>query len=126
LGLIVGSALGDMGLSQHGMLGASLHVAAIGIFFGAVAILVGAITGNRRVTIGVSAGLALLAFASASFLPLSESLAGGAKASPWYYFNDSVPLANGIEWAHVLILVAASVILVIASLPVFRGRDLRG
>ncbi len=126
LGLLAGSALGDMGLPQEGMLGASVHTAVIGILFGGVAILIGTATGNRRATTGAAAGLAVLSFATASFLPLSDSLADGATFSPWYYFNDSVPLANGIEWAHVLILVAASVILVIASLPVFRGRDLRG
>ncbi|MGB3829298.1 MAG: ABC transporter permease subunit [Ornithinimicrobium sp.] len=126
LGLLAGSALGDMGLTQQGMLGASVHVAAIGVLFGAVAILVGAATGARRVTTAASAGLALLAFATASFLPLSESLADGVKASPWYYFNESVPLANGIEWPHLLILAGASVVLVLVSLPVFRARDLRG
>lgn len=125
-GLVLGSAVGDMGLSTQGMLGASVHIVMISVLFGAVAILIGVTTGNRRVTTGATAGLALLAFAAASFLPLSESLADGAKASPWYYFNDSIPLANGIEWTHVLVLAVATVVLILASLPIFRARDLRG
>lgn len=126
LGLFAGSALGDMGLPQQGMIGASVHVAAIGIFFGAIAILVGAATGNRRATTGTTAGLAVLSFATASFLPLSETLADGAKFSPWYYFNNSIPLANGTDWTHVLILTVAAIVLVLVSLPIFRARDLRG
>ncbi|UJH70358.1 hypothetical protein [Ornithinimicrobium sp. INDO-MA30-4] len=59
-------------------------------------------------------------------MPLSESLADGAKASPWYYFNNAIPLANGIEWAHVLILIGGGVLLVLATLPIFTRRDLRG
>lgn len=125
-GLLLGDVVGDMGMANQGMLGASAHVVLISLLFGAVAILVGAATGNRRVTTGTAAGLAVIAFAAASFLPLSESLADGAKASPWYYFNDSVPLANGVEWTHLLVLAVATVVLIGASLPVFRARDLRG
>ncbi|MBW8172234.1 ABC transporter permease subunit [Ornithinimicrobium sp. Arc0846-15] len=126
LGLLIGSAVGDMGLSQSGMIGASVHITAVGIFFGGVAILIGAISGKRRLTIGAAAGLAGLSFAAASFLPLSDSLANGAKASPWYYFNNAIPLANGIEWTHVLILIGGGALLVVTTLPIFKRRDLRG
>ncbi|UJH70359.1 ABC transporter permease [Ornithinimicrobium sp. INDO-MA30-4] len=39
VGLLIGSVVGDMGLSQSGMIGASVHITAVGIFFGGVATL---------------------------------------------------------------------------------------
>lgn len=125
-GLVLGSLVGDMGLSFSGIVGATAHTGALGVLFGAVALLVGSTTGNRRLTTVVSAGLATLAFTAASFLPAVDALAGGAKASPWYYFSSSVPLANGVHGGHLLVLVTASVVVTLVAVWAFPRRDLRG
>lgn len=125
-GLVGGNLLGDLGLTASGMIGAGLHAALLGILFGVLAIVVGAATGDKRLTNAVAGGLAVVAFAVSSFLPLSDTLAGGAKASPWYYFNSSEPLANGADVTHLLILAAAAIVLAAAGLAAFTRRDLRG
>lgn len=125
-GMVAGTLIGDMGLTFAGIVGASVHVAAIGVLFGAVALLVGSATGNRRLTTIVSAGLAAVAFIASAFLPLVDSLADVAKASPWFYYNDSDPLANGVDVGHLLVLVAATLMVTAVAAVVFPRRDLRG
>jgi len=125
-GLAVATPLGDLGISASGMLGAGLHTAALGILFGVIAVIVGSASGSRRLTNAVAGGLATLAFAMNSFLPLSDSLAGLAKLSPWYYFNSGDPLANGPNLGQLLVLGAAALVILALGPGVFNRRDLRG
>lgn len=126
VGLGLGSIVGDMGLGVAEIIAASLHTGALGLLFGGIALAVGTWTGNSKLTAAVAAGLGGLAFALASFLPLSDSLADGAKASPWYYYNSSNPLANGADYLHLAVLVvAAALVMALAGLG-FGRRDLRG
>ncbi|MGA8211165.1 MAG: ABC transporter permease subunit [Nocardioidaceae bacterium] len=126
VGLALGSVVGDMGLSLPGVAAVALHTWLLGVVFGAVAIAVGAGTGDRRVTLAVAAGLAVAAFAVASFLPLSSSLADGVRVSPWYYFNSSDPLAHGADIAHLTVLLVTAVVVAAVGVLRFRRRDLRG
>jgi len=125
-GLAAANPIGDLGISASGMLGAGLHTAALGILFGVIAVIVGSASGSRRLTNAVAGGLATLAFAMNSFLPLSDSLAGLAKLSPWYYFNSGDPLANGPNLGQLLVLGAAALVILALGPGVFNRRDLRG
>lgn len=126
IGLGLGSIVGDMDLGAANIAAASAHTGALGLLFGAVGIAVGAATGDRRLTTALTAGLAGLAFALASFLPLSDSLAEGAKASPWYYYNSSDPLANGADPLHLTVLVVSAVLVFLVGVLSFGRRDLKG
>lgn len=126
VGLTVGSLVGDMDLGLAGIVGASLHVAALGLLFGTVAVAVGAWTGNAKLTSSVAAGLGGLSFALASFLPLSASLADAARVSPWYYYNSSNPLSNGADPLHLAVLLVLAALALALGLFAFRRRDLRG
>lgn len=126
LGIVVGSMIGDLNISPSGVVGACLHVGLLGVSFGAVAILASALTGDRRVSVAASAGLAGLAFAVSSFLPLSDSLAEGARFSPWYYFSDNDPLLNGPQPINLVVLAMISVALLAIAMRIYARRDLRG
>lgn len=126
LGLLLGDLVGDMGLSWAGIAGASLHVAALGLLLGAVALTVSAWSGSSRLTTAVAAGLGGLSFALASFLPLSDSLAEGARTSPWYYYNSSDPLAHGADPLHLAVLLALTALVLLGGQHGFTRRDLRG
>lgn len=126
VGIVLANLIGDLGISADGVFGATTHTVMLGIFFGIIAILIGAATGNRRLTAGATGGLAAVAFAISTFLPLSNSLADGARVSPWYYFNASNPLVYGADPDHLIVLAAMSVIPMVASAVIFCRRDLRG
>lgn len=126
VGLWLGSLAGDMGLSASGVLAAGIHAGLLGAVFGSAALTIASLTGSRRLTVAASSALAGLAFALSSFLPLSESLANGAKASPWYYYNSSDPLANGLDPMHILVLLALAAVMLVAAALSFERRDLKG
>jgi ABC-2 type transport system permease protein len=126
VGIVVADLIGDLGITANGVLGATTHTVLLAILFGMIAIFIGAATGNRRATTAAAAGLAALAFAISTFLPLSSSLAPGAKFSPWYYFNASNPLVHGADTGHLIILAATTLIPMAAACVIFRRRDLRG
>ena len=125
-GLVVADAIGNLGLSANGILGATVHTVLLGAVFGMLALLIGAGTGNRRFTTAVAGAVAAIAFAMSIFLPLSDSLADGAKLSPWYYFSASNPLLNGADLGHVVVLAAIAVLPALIAAVVFQLRDLRG
>ena len=48
------------------------------------------------------------------------------KVLPWYYFDGSDPVNNGVAWGHVALLVSASVFFLVVSIIGFNRRDLKG
>ncbi|MCB0948127.1 MAG: ABC transporter permease subunit [Mycobacterium sp.] len=125
-GLVVGNVIGNLGLTANGIVGATAHTVLVGIAFGTLALLIGAGTGNRRLTTATTGALAALAFAMSTFLPLSDALADGAKFSPWYYFSASNPLLNGADPGHLIVLATCAVLPALVAAVVFHMRDLRG
>ena len=93
--------------------------------FGALALALDAAVGNGRVAVFGGIGIALVSYLASSFLPLSESLAGYAKWSPYYYFLGSDPLVKGMNWGHGAILIGLTLVLIALSVVLFHRRDLR-
>jgi ABC-2 type transport system permease protein len=124
---IVGSAAWlDVSLEGLDVIALSVHLLANSLFYGFIALAVGAWTGNRSAAVGASVGLMVASFFAVGILPLVEGTEGWEKASPWYYFDGSDPLLNGIEWGHVVLLLVVSLVLGAAAVIGLRRRDLKG
>ncbi len=125
LGALVGSTIGGLGLDAGDVAAASLLAMMLGLSFGGLALVLGAATGRVSVAVEGSVGLALAAYVINSFLPLSDSLAGWARVSPFYYYLTGNPLANGIDWTHLTLLAGLFLGSVALSVVLFEHRDLR-
>ena len=123
-GTVVGAVVAGLGVSAAGFVGVTLHLIALGVAFGGVALAVGALLGRRRRTMGVTAGLAVAAYAAASFFPLNPDLAGWAEVSPWWYYQSSTPLANGTDIGHVIVLALLGVVATAVAVWGFQRREL--
>ncbi len=123
-GLIVPAALGVDTTGQN-LPALMLHMLAATLFFGFLALAVGAWTGNSGLAAGVSAGVMVVSFFAVGLLPMFPDIADAARAFPWYYFNGSDPLGNGIDWGHILVLLGATGLLAVAALIGVNRRDLR-
>jgi ABC-2 type transport system permease protein len=97
----------------------------LGLVFGALALALSAATGRGKVAVFGSIGVASVSYLAASFLPLSESLAGYTKWLPFYYYLSSDPLLRGMDWGHGGILAGLTLGLVVLSVILFQRRDLR-
>jgi ABC-2 type transport system permease protein len=103
----------------------SLLATLLGLVFGALALALSAATGRGKVAVFGSIGTAGVFYLASSFLPMSESLAGYTKWSPFYYYLSSDPLLTGMDWGHGAILAGLTLGLVVLSVALFQRRDLR-
>ncbi len=104
----------------------TLHLFVNAVFYGLLATAVGAMTGNKGTATGVTTAIMVLSFFAVGFLPLVEGGEGVRKVLPWYYFDGSDPVNNGVAWGHVALLVSASVFFLVVSIIGFNRRDLKG
>ncbi len=104
----------------------TLHLFANSVFFGLLALAIGAATGNKGTAMGATTAIMVLSFFGVGFLPLVEGGEEVRKVLPWYYFDGSDPVMNGVAWGHVALLVGGSVLLLIVGIVGFNRRDLKG
>lgn len=104
----------------------ALHLYVNAVFYGMLALAIGAVTGNRDTATGATTGILVLSFFAVGLLPLVQGLEGLRKAFPWYYFDGSEPVYNGIAWGHLLMLLVASAVLLVVAVAGFNRRDLKG
>ena len=104
----------------------TLHLIVSTLFYGFLALAVGAWTGRTGLAAGVSAGVLMLSFLAVGILQAIEGAQDWARIFPWYYFSGSDPLLNGISWGHLAVLAGASSALFAIALIGVNRRDLRG
>lgn len=121
---VVLAGLDEVGVA--GIASISLLLALFGLVYGGVALLLSAGTGRRGLSTMVTTGIAVVTWFMFSFFPLSETLAPAARVSPFDWYLGSDPLLNGMDWTGAALLAGTFVVLVIAAIPLFQRRDLRG
>ena len=103
-----------------------LHLFANSLFFGMLALALGAITGNKGTATGATTAILVLSFFGVGFLPLIDGGQTFAKVLPWYYFDGGDPVNNGVAWGHLAVLISGSALLLVAAIVGFNRRDLKG
>lgn len=124
-GVALGGAIYGSELTAGLMAAGTVHIAALALAFGAIAIAVGAATGNASLASGTAGGLAVISYLTSTMLPLA-GLDDWAKLSPWHYALGSDPLRHGVDFADLSIFAGIIVISLIAGLVFLNRRDLRG
>jgi ABC-2 type transport system permease protein len=122
--LIVGNAIGELEIGAGGLFAASLMTALLGILFGSLAFAVGAATGRPGLSVGVAAGVALLAWVVDAFAPLIGGLDDVQKLSPLYWYTGTGPLTNGLDPLSTFLMVGVSAILFVGGVVAFDRRDI--
>ncbi|MDH3307387.1 MAG: ABC transporter permease [Acidimicrobiia bacterium] len=103
-----------------------IHMYANALVYGFMAMAIGAWTGNRGLASGVPAAVMAISYIAVGILPLIEGWTNAAKVFPWYYFDGSNPMINGISWGHLAVLGAGIAVFGAASVFGVNRRDLRG
>ena len=103
----------------------AIHLFVNAVFYGMLALAIGAFTGNRETATGATSGILVLSFFAVGLLPLVEGLEGLRLVFPWHYFDGSEPVYNGIAWGHLAVLTSGSIALLVAAVVGFSRRDLR-
>ena len=103
-----------------------LHMFVSALFYGFLAMAIGAWTGKGGLASGITAAVMVVGFFTAGLFPLVEGFENLAKVSPWYYFDASQPVTNGVSWGDLSVLVGAVVVLGGLAWLGLNRRDLRG
>ncbi len=123
-GLIVPAML-DVSITGMHVGSLVTHIFINALFYGFLAMAIGAWTGNGPLASGTTAGVMVVSYFAVGLLPLVESLSDVARVFPWYYFDSSQPLTNGVSWGHLGILMTGIAVFSTAALIGVNRRDLR-
>lgn len=121
--LIAVSGPADLDIGVDKLAGMTLHLALLGLCFGALAMAVGCVVGRRSTVFAVTGAAAVAGYLGNSFAPQVDSLRWLQNLSPFFYYEDGSPLKNGIQWAHLGVLVAITAVFVAAGAMAFQRRD---
>ena len=120
--LLEGTAAG-MDVPLANAAAALLHMGLLGIEFGALALLVGTVTGHLAAARGLPALVAVVAYLVNALAPLASWVRPFRSASPFYQYIGHDPLRNGLSVPAVAVSVISIAVLTALSVAAFRRRD---
>src|SRR5665648_1255341 len=102
------------------------HIFVNAVFYGFMALAIGAWTGRTALASGVTVAVMLLSWIAASLFPALTGLEDLAKAFPWYYYDAGLPVFNGVDWGRLAVLLGGIVAFAAVHSDDGDRRDLRG
>ena len=85
--------------------------------------LLGCWLGRRGLAIGITSALAVASYLVNAFAPAVEGIEWAAKLTPFYYFTEGPPLAEGLDPAHSAVLAGIATVALLGSVLTFDRRD---
>jgi ABC-2 type transport system permease protein len=124
LGMIVMAGVAEFAsIGVANLAAASGQLVLLGLFFGTLALAVGALTGRRGLALGVVAIVGVLTYFANNLGPSVDWLAWSQDVSPFHYYSGGEPLRNGFQLMDSLVLLGASLLLVAVAVIGFERRD---
>ena len=113
----------SMDLPAGKVAAAMVHMALLGVVFGALARALSASTGRSGLSRGAPSVVAAVAYVVNGLAPMVDWLEPAQKLSPFYQYIGHDPLRTGVSTSSVLVAVATVTVLVVVAVLGFRRRD---
>ena len=113
----------DIDISFTSIAIASVNMLPITLLFFAISLWLGAVAPNRALASAVVIGLATAFYFINMLAGAVNVLERLNYATPFYYYGDGPPLAEGIVWWHAGLLLGIALLLFAATLRSFDARD---
>lgn len=123
--LVVGGAIIDLAIPATQFAAASAACALLGLLYGSVALLAGAVVGRRGVAMGVTIALALAGYLTYSLSPMVDAFETINPVNPFDWALGPDPLSNGMNIGSAALLLLVSVALAVVAAVAFNRRDIR-
>lgn len=114
----------ELSIDRTNLAGATIGVLLLGIDFGLLAMLVGALTGARGTAIAIAASVAAASYLVSSMAPLVSWLEPARYASLFYWAVGDDQLDQGLSLAALAVLVGVGAVLSVGALLAFDRHDL--
>lgn len=121
--LFLGPVLG-LDLPWWNLLAVTLQLVLLACFFAVVALAVASAIGRRTIGAAVGAALAFITYLIDGFGQSIEWLEGLRPISPWYWYDPTSALADGVVIPGALVLIAASLVVAVVGGWSFQRRSL--
>jgi ABC-2 type transport system permease protein len=121
---VAATLIGGLEVGAGRLAGAAVGLALLGLTFGAVALTVGAATGRRGLTIGMTGMLAVAAYLMNTLAPQVNPLEPLQRLSPFYHYEGQDLLRGGFDPVLLATQVAGPLVLLIIALWAFDRRDI--
>ncbi len=126
LALLLEGRLTDLTLPAGHVAAAMLHLALLGVVFGALALALSAATGSLTVSRSVPVVVAVVAYVLNGLAPLVGWLEPLQRLSPFYQYIGHDPLRTGVAAGSVAVSVLTVAVLAVVGVLGFRRRDVAG
>ena len=113
----------DLTVPLTGLVGVTIGTVLLGIEFGALAMLIGAVTGSRGAAVGLASTIAAAAYLISSLAPVVPWLHPARFASPFFYAVGDGQLTDGLSVPDAAVLLAVAAALTGACLAAFDHLD---
>lgn len=124
ISLLVGVEAVGMDVSAGHLAAAAASAALVAFAFGAMAVLLGAVTGRRSAAIGLAGAGAVATYLINSLASLVEFLEPVRSVSPFYHYAASDPLRHGLALEHAGFLLGLGLAAAGLAAFAFERRDL--
>jgi ABC-2 type transport system permease protein len=119
---ILGSSV-DLGVAFDRILAAHTGLYLLVLFFGTLALAVGAATGRKALAMSVAGVYAVAGYVVNALAADIEAMRWLNRLSPFYYYSEGNPLVNGFPTGDYLVLLAGTAVLVLTAVLAFDRRD---
>lgn len=114
----------DLNPSWGAILGVTAGLTLLAFDLGAIALLVGALSGSRGAGMAVAAGVSAAAYLVSSLSTSIHALHAIRWLSPFYWAVGDNQLAQGLSFGELAAFIGLGVVLLAASIPAFRRLDI--
>jgi ABC-2 type transport system permease protein len=125
LALVVGIGFVDLSLGTSKIFAGALTGALLGILFNSVATFLGTAWGKRSIALGGAIGLAIAGFLFYSLAPLVDTFKRITPINPFQWTLGSRPLFEGTDLGYTFLSLAVTMGFYMASIAVFKRRDIQ-
>lgn len=126
LGILVATQFVGDGIGDRDMLALTVMLIGLGWMFGSFAMAISGWTGKSILGTGIAAGVAVVSWLMTTVLAVDETFATISQYTPWHLYDGNDPIANGIDWLSLGVMVGATAILTYVALVGVNRRDLKG
>ncbi len=124
LGMTLSSILLGVTLSSIRLAEILLSCFSLGFLFSVFTLFLSSLWQKKKLVIGMVTGYAIVAYLINAYAPMVEVLQSFRIFSPFYYYNGTQPLINGLNFSHFFILIFLIFLFFICSIISFRRADL--
>ena len=125
LSLWIATAIAGTPVGAGDLAGAMLRLTLLGLAVGSVTYAVGGATGRRQTGIAAGAGVGLVMYVANTVSVMNTTLKPLRYVSLFHYSGGAAPLGQSLSAEGLLVLIATSALLLVATVWLFQRRDVR-